>query len=135
MCIARRCWSLRSACHSLKSHNKAPGRNVSKHAKCQMITKFIKHVESLRLCLHDSRVESRVVFTRGGLESSQTNSVHTPFSYHPYTIFEKGSCKVHDESFQPGLNCLRALFSFFHPGLKSQPALSTRVEISTQVVM
>ena len=26
------------------------------------------------LCLRDSRVESCVVFTRGGLESSQTNS-------------------------------------------------------------
>ena len=136
MCIARRCWSLRSACHSLKSHNKAPGRNVSKQAKCQviLITKFIKHVQSLRLCLRDSRVESCVVFTRGGLESSETNSTSRfPTTYIPF--LKKGSCKVHDEPFQPGLNCLCALFSFFHPGLKSQPGLSTHVEISTHVVM
>ena len=87
----------------------------------------------LRLCLHDSRVEIRVVFTRGGLESSVKNST----SRFPTTriIFEKGSCKVHDEPFQPGLNCLHAFFCFFKPGLKSQPGLLTRVEISTQVVM
>ena len=35
----------------------------------------------------------------------------------PVQFFEKGSCKVHDESFQPGLNCLHAFFRFFQPGL------------------
>ena len=40
-----------------------------------------------------------------------------PFSYHPYLSFFKGSCKVHDEPFQPGLNCLHAFFSVFQPGL------------------
>ena len=28
-------------------------------------------------------------------------------------FFEKGSCKVHNEPFQPGLNCLHAFFRFF----------------------
>ena len=43
-------------------------------------------------------VEICPVFTRGRLESSAKNSIRR-FSYHPY---EKGSCVVHDEPFQPG---------------------------------
>ena len=61
----------------------------------------------------------------------------------PVQFFEKGSCKVHDESFQPGLNCLHAFFSFFQPGYahKSnraftwQPGLrkQSRVYMTTRV--
>ena len=39
-----------------------------------------------------------------------------PFFLPPIYFFEKGSCKVHDEPFQPGLNCLHAFSSFFNPG-------------------
>ena len=72
--------------------------------------------------LKPTRVEISHVFTRGGLESSAKNSTsHFPTTR---TILEKGSCKVHDKSFQPGLNCLHAFFQLFQPGLKSQ--ISTR---------
>ena len=41
----------------------------------------------------------------------------------PVQFSEKGSCKVHDESSQPGLNCLHAFSAFFQPGLRFNPGL------------
>ena len=64
--------------------------------------------------LKPTRVEISRVFTRGGLESARRiqQAVFLP----PEQFFEKGSCKVHDESFQPGLNYLHAFSAFFNPG-------------------
>ena len=34
--------------------------------------------------------------------------------------------------FRPGMKCLHVFFSFFHPGMKSHPCLSSRDEISSR---
>ena len=64
-----------------------------------------------------------VVYLQGGGGGGVGISAKNSTSRFPTThiFFEKGSCKVHDEPFQPRVT--------------SQPGLSTRVEISTRVVM
>ena len=83
---------------------------------------------SVRLCLHDSRVEICGVFTRGGLESSAKSST-SRFPTICIYFLEKGVCQVHDEPFESSLNCFHAVFSIFQPGLNSQPGLLIQVKI------
>ena len=54
---------------------------------------------------------------------------YKPFSHHLDLVFGIGFCKVHEERFESGLNCFHAVFSIFQSRLKSQPGLSTVVEI------
>ena len=60
--------------------------------------------------LNSTRVETNLGWDlsciykrRVGIKREEFNK---PFSYNPCNFFEKGSSKVHDEPFQPGLNCL-----------------------------
>ena len=73
---------------------------------------------------NSTRVGISRLFTRGRLESSSKNSTSSFHATRIYIFFEKESCKVHDESFQPGLNCLHAFFSFFQPGLSCKCAIA-----------
>ena len=120
-------WLLSIRLHCLRQHC-SPTRKLSALLSCVR----------LRLCLHDSRVELNPGWNQPGLRFlvclqeagwNQARRIQQAVFLPPVQFFEKGSCKVHDESFQPGLNCLHAFFSFFQPGLKSQPGLYSRVEI------
>ena len=54
------------------------------------------------------------------LHEAGRNQARSCFLTTRILFFEKGSCKVHDEPFQPGLNCLHAFFVFFYPASRAE---------------
>ena len=62
----------------------------------------------------------------------QARSIQQAVFLPPVYFFEKGSCKVHDEPFQPGLNNLHVFFQLVQPSF--QPGLSCKRAIAFMCV-
>ena len=57
---------------------------------------------------------------------------HVNFGKHLNTCVKNEKKNILILKFHPGMKCLHVFFSFFHPGMKSHPCLSSRDEISSR---